>query len=86
MLMKTSEPINGFSDFIRDVVAEKFINQMSTTIRIDHNTVNSYFGARVNAARVIRSLYNAGFVATYKCDDRPCAEPYFEIILPPENK
>lgn len=85
MLVERSEPIEGFSEFIRDVVAARFVKFSGAPITVIDSDIKNYFNGHIPAARIVRAFYDAGFVATYKCDDRPCAEPYFEVILPPGN-
>jgi hypothetical protein len=85
MLVERSEPIDGFGDFIRDVVAERFIRSSGSMIRVYRSDIIRHLNNDIDAGRITRAFYGAGFVATYRCDDRPCAEPYFEVVLPPGN-
>lgn len=56
-----------FCETSRDVVA------VNSSDFVQFGWKNSHFEAAMEAR---------GYIVDYKCDDRPCTSPYFEIRLP----
>lgn len=69
-----------------------FIESMSRSIDINPNCILDHSSGWATHFPVmtrqhfIDQMKLRGFNVVYMCDDRPCAEPYFRISMPPQEE
>ena len=72
------QDLSKFDDWINGELTQKFIHSGNRKVRVDPQEVPYYHYN--NKDSLMTKLRSEGFCVEYKCEDRPCASPYFEIV------
>lgn len=79
--MKDSLTCDGLDTWLREDLSIRFVkaNAASTTRSLQVDTRDVKWGRNA----FINAMALRGFTVAYRCEDRPCSSPYYEIGFQP---
>lgn len=73
---------NDIDEYIKTELRDKFISCGNLTTNVYSSQIQRYFNKYGMTDKVQKRLEMLGYVVEYKCEDRPCAEPYLVVTIP----
>lgn len=80
--MKKPDPL--IDDIITDVLIPVFKKSEVAEVSVGVFSITDYYG--IDGEYFIKQMKLRGFSVEVKAEDRPCAEPYFIIAIPPQQE
>ena len=74
---------DGIDEWIEEYLIPKFV--LSPTVTVSDSVIG-WSGKLWGKNSFIAAMQQRGFVVEYYCEDRPCGQCYYKIILPPGNE
>lgn len=65
----------GIEDWLKDKLLPRMRNSANLSVNVDSSSIKWSNGA------FMRDMQNLGYAIESKCDDRPCALPYYKISI-----
>lgn len=79
----SKQVIEGLDKWIEDYLVGRFTERGLEPVGVNYKTVA---GKGWLKEGFMRAMELRGFKVDYKCDDRPCSDPYYEIRIPPQGE
>ena len=73
--LNTVSACDGLDKWIEHILFDRMQKSSNMKVSMDTKVVP------YNQASFMREMRNLGYSVEYKCDDRPCASPYYEISI-----